>query len=294
MKALSERRSRQLPASRCCGISCQLFTLLALSIASTLAGAQCQLAAGVVASAQQLAAQGQPIVSHLNLGFAEADNPLCLSNAKADFNYVLANGQPKDKTVATGALAYTSALSTLQAGDTPGAVAQLQAVVANYRQPALYFRSLDLMIRLLNPTPDSPQWASLTQALDSLSHNDNYDGYAINAIRALCAHDIAKGNATAANTRIENYLAVDLPLQARLQAEIVYLELMILEHDFRSAQLQTIDLDTPVGTTLLDPLWRVRYLQDCVDAWSGTSDSQSQARLSAYQSALAKATQELQ
>jgi hypothetical protein len=261
---------------------------------SVVAYPQCQLPPGVMSSAQKLAAQGQPIVSHLNLGFAEADIPSCQSNANVDFNYVLTNGDATDKTLATGALAYTSAIASLQQGDVTSAAAQLQAVLTTYPQQAIYLRALDLMIRLLAPTPDSPQWAFLSQALGSLSEIDNYDGYALSAIRAISAHDIAKGNSAAANKRIETYLGGTLPLQARLEAEIVYLELMNLEGDFRSAQLQTIDLDRPLGTTLLDPAWRVRYLQDCINVWSGTSDSQSQSRVKAYQSALAKAMQEMQ
>jgi hypothetical protein len=191
-------------------------------------------------------------------------------------------------------LAYLGAIQSWERGDVPSAIAQAHSVVATYLQFPLLSRGLTLLIRLTAADQTSPEWNFISAKLETISKLDNYDGFAINAIEQLALHDIALGQNSGGLGRLQAYLRKPLPLQARFEAQIAFLESMDTAGDFDDAQILTTSIDHELGVQLLDAGWRVRYLAASANAWSASTTEDGQARAARYSSALSAAQGALQ
>jgi hypothetical protein len=265
------------------------FVLLASPHASA-----CDVPASVRASADQLNANGDRIPASIMIGLAEADIPQCVAEAIQTFGHIKEMGDETASQFADGMLLYLKAVQQATSGNRTAAVMQLRTVIEKYDAAPIYLRAVSQMTALLLPFPRDPQWDFLTQQLGHMTTIENFDGTAVNAIGVLCVHQIQTGDPAGALTRFESYLGRPLPMQPRLQALTVYLELLRAAGRDADARLLTMSLDGEVGTRMLDYGWRLRYLAACAAAWSLAKDTQGQERFDIYSRALLEAKSEAQ
>lgn len=269
------------------------WAMFCLCVQSAVAVAQggCALPPAFSAHFQQLVSQGATVDAQLDKAFAEADIPTCTAQAKVDFSAIATNSANNDKAIAVakGALVYLGAIQSWQQGDIPSAIVQAHNVVATYLQTPLLTRGLTLLIRLASADPASSEWNFISAKLETISTWDNYDGVAISAIEQLALHDIALGKSSNGLDRLESYLRKPLPMQARFEAQIAFLETMDAARDFDDAQILTTSIDHELGSELLDVGWRVRYLAASANAWAASTTADGQARTARYRKALSAA-----
>ncbi len=267
--------------------------LLLLSLCG-LARAECVLNPDLVKHLNLVSKVGDKMEADMELGLAQTDTPACLGNAKLTFQGLTSNDDDRMKHVAQGMLSLINARQVAYSGDFVSASKALRAVAAQYHESAVYLRAIQDLSNLLDSRPTAPEWQFLASELENIATAEDTSGLAAVAVGHLALHDVKSGHAEKGIGDMETYLAKPHSTQIRLSASVIYLEVLLAAGHRADVQLLSHTIEKEVGETLLDPTWRVRFLQVCVSAYSGLDDPTSQAAYNKYTEALNEAKRESQ
>lgn len=230
----------------------------------------------------------------IELGLAQVDVPSCLASARATFQALLTGSDDHPRHLAEGVLALIAARELAQRGEVVAAAKALRDVAAKYEEWAVYLRAVQDLAFLLDSRATAPEWQFLSHELEKIAAAEDVSGMAAIATGHLAMHDITTGRAGEGLDAMETYLAKPHSAQIRLNASIIYLELLLAAGHRADIRVLSYAIEDEVGRMDLEPAMRVRFLQVCVAAYSNLADPQSRARYQRYATALEQARREIQ
>jgi len=267
---------------------------LSLILSSVPSFAQCVVSSGVTSRVELLQRTGSAVQSQIELALAQVDTTRCLSAARTTFQALAMSDDDQLKHLGEGGAALVTAREAVVAGNAAQAAALLRLVAERYQEGPIYLRAIQDLSNVLDARPAAAEWTFLAGEFDKIAAAEDVSGLAAVSLGHLALHDIRTGHADTGLMRMESYLARPHSVQIRLTAAVLYLELLLAADHRPDARILSRDLEDDIGSMLLDPAMRVRFLQAATAAYANAADPQSVSRYQRYASALDQAKRELQ